>query len=215
MLLAGAIFDLDGTIIDTLPIVIQAFRKAITRFVDRSYMDDEIINLFGPSEEGVLRKVLPDRWEEGLAVYLNEYETHYTQRNIQPYPGIEDALQLLKKREIHTAIVTGKGAYSTAFSLRHAGLEYYFDLVQTGSAEGSVKPRQIKEVLSQWAIEPITAFYLGDSPSDIQDARRSGVIPLAAAWAEISTWDELNAQNPQAIFTTPQEFLKWIAGNLN
>jgi pyrophosphatase PpaX len=214
MQIAGAIFDLDGTIVNTLPIVIEAFRGAITRFVDRSYTDEEITALFGPTEAGVIQRVIPDHWQEGLAVYLNEYERLYAQRNIGPFQGIEDALRLLKGAGVRTAVVTGKGAASTAFSLKKSGLDGYFDLVQTGSPDGPVKPRHILEVLNQWAISPKTAFYLGDSPTDIQDARRVGVVPLGAAWSVTSNLDVLNAQNPQAVFDTPQGFVNWITRNM-
>jgi phosphoglycolate phosphatase-like HAD superfamily hydrolase len=211
MQIAGAIFDLDGTVIDTLPIVIEAFRRAITMFVDRPFTDEDIIRLFGPNEAGVLRKVIPDHWQEGLTVYLNEYEALFTQRNIGPFPGIEDALHLLKNQGIRTAVVTGKGAYSTAFSLKLAHLDDYFDLVLTGSLDGPVKPRRIQEVLTLWAVPPAKVFYLGDSPSDIQDARTAEVIPLGAAWADLLNCDKLKAENPYAIFTTPQEFVDWIS----
>ncbi|MDD1751276.1 MAG: HAD hydrolase-like protein [Methanothrix sp.] len=214
MQIAGAIFDLDGTIVNTLPIVIESFHRAIRRFVDRTYTDDEITALFGPTEAGVLQRVIPNHWQEGLAVYVNEYERLYAQKLIGPFPGIEDALRLLKGAGVRTAVVTGKGADSTAFSLKQSGLDGYFDLVQAGSPDGPVKPSGIQEVLNLWGISPKVAFYLGDSPSDIQDARRVGVIPLGAAWSVSSNLDVLNAQNPLAVFDTPQGFVNWITRNL-
>lgn len=213
MQIEGAIFDLDGTIINTLPIVLEAFRKSITRFVDREYSDEEITAFFGPTEAGVIRQLIPDRWQEGLAIYLNEYESLYTKNHIGSFPGIEDALSLLKSRGVRTAIVTGKGASSTAFSLKQAGIDGFFDLVLTGSSYGPVKPRQIQEVVTRWMIDPKVAFYLGDSPCDVQDARQGGVVPLGAAWADISTRDRLIAQNPLAVFDTPEEFGQWITRN--
>jgi phosphoglycolate phosphatase-like HAD superfamily hydrolase len=213
MAITGAIFDLDGTVLNTLPIVIEAFRMAFTRFTDRFYTDEEITNLFGPSEAGVIQRVIPHQWQDGLEVYLSEYELLFTTRNIEPFPGIEDVLRRLKDRNVLTAIVTGKGATSTAFSLNHTGLDGYFDLVQTGLPDGAFKPEHIQKVLSQWTIGPSEAFYLGDSPSDIQDARTAGVIPLAAAWAEYSDRDQLEARKPEAIFTTPQELAEWLATN--
>jgi len=214
MQITGAIFDLDGTIINTLPIVIEAFRTAITHFVNRPFTDEEIVSLFGPDEAGVIRRAIPDHWKEGLAIYLREYEMLFTQRNIGAFPGVEDALKLLKSHGIRMAVVTGKGAYSTAFSLRHAFLEDYFELVQTGSPDGSVKASRIQEVLAHWALPATTVFYIGDSPSDIRDARISGVIPLGAVWADPFSNDTLKVENPYAIFTTPQVFVNWIYSSL-
>ncbi len=215
MQIEGAIFDLDGTIVNTLPIVIEAFRRAIMRFVDRQYSDEEITALFGPTEAGVIQRVVPDRWQEGLAIYLNEYEALYTRNHIGPFPGIADVLDLLRNRGIRTAIVTGKGADSTDFSLKQAGLDGYFDLVLTGSPHGPVKLKLIQEVLARWSITADKTFYLGDSSSDIQDARNAGVIPLGAAWAQTTDLHNLQAQNPQAIFATTQGFIDWIVGSLS
>lgn len=214
MQIAGAIFDFDGTIVDSLPIVIEAFRRAITRFTGRSITDNEIVSLFGPDEAGVIQRAVPDRWEESLAVYLKEYERLFTQRNIGAFPGIEESLQLLRSHGIRMAVVTGKGTYSTAFSLRHALLENYFEMVETGSPHGSIKSKLIQKVSDRWALPPSRVFYLGDSPSDVHEARIAGVIPLSAAWADPFNTEKLKAENPEAVFTTPQSFINWISSKL-
>lgn len=210
MQISGAIFDLDGTLVDTLPIVIESFRRAINTFRDPPISEEAVTQMFGPSEAGVLQRAIPGTWEEGLAVYLRDYEKLYIQRKIEPFPGIDAVLQLLRSSGVRTAVVTGKGAYSTAFSLRHAGLDGCFDLVQTGSPEGSVKAVRIMETLARWAIPPERAFYLGDSPSDIQDAHSTGVIALAAAWAETADQEALAAQHPSAMFTAAQDLIEWL-----
>ena len=63
MNLGGLIFDLDGTLTDTLPVALAAFREAVRVYSDRSYTDEEIVARFGPTEEGMLQRLVPDRWE--------------------------------------------------------------------------------------------------------------------------------------------------------
>ena len=60
MRLHGVIFDLDGTLGDTLPACFVAFRRALEGFSAREYTDAEIAALFGPSEEGMIQRLVPE-----------------------------------------------------------------------------------------------------------------------------------------------------------
>lgn len=60
-----AIFDLDGTLADTLPLCIQAFRQSVEPLINRSVTDSEIIATFGPSEEGTIKQLAPDGRYQG------------------------------------------------------------------------------------------------------------------------------------------------------
>ena len=213
MQLDGVIFDLDGTLGDTLPVCFAAFRHAMSEFSSRRYTDDEIAALFGPSEEGIIRRLVPDRWQACLMTYLAAYDQE-SARNARLFPGIETALRLLKERGVATAIVTGKGSQSAAISLRHLGLAGHFDSVETGSPEGGIKPLAIRKVLAKWRAMPHQVAYVGDAPSDIEAAREAGVIPLAAAWAATSEPSALTALRPRQIFLSVDTFIEWVEKNI-
>ena len=69
----GVIFDLDGTIGDTVPLCIKAFRKAIEPLIERLVSDEEIIATFGPSEEGTIMALASQFYEEGVTNYLKYF----------------------------------------------------------------------------------------------------------------------------------------------
>ncbi len=209
MKLDGIIFDLDGTLGDTLPVCFAAFRHAMRVFSSRYYTDDEITAQFGPSEEGVIQRLVPGRWKACLEVYLAAYERE-SARNARLFPGIETALQRLKERGVALAIVTGKGAYSAAISLKDLGLAEHFDMVETGSPVGGVKPEAIRNVLAKWDALPHQVVYVGDAPSDIEAAMEAGVIPLGAAWAPTTSAQELRVLAPLEIFHGVECFVRWI-----
>lgn len=213
MKLAGVIFDLDGTLGDTLPVCCAAFRRVLMEFVGREFTDPEIMALFGPSEEGIIQRLVPDRWRACLQAYLREYDAAHA-RYRQPFPGIEAALRALADRHVSLAIVTGKGARSAAISLRHLGLAQQFPLVETGSAEGAAKPVGIRRVLARWSAPPERVAYVGDAPYDMQAAREVGVIPLAAAWASTADPDALRARAPLATFRSVERFIAWIEAHV-
>ena len=209
MRLSGLIFDLDGTLGDTLPVCFAAFRVTFRHYLKREYSDREIRALFGPTEEGIFQDMFPDQWQDALAMYLREYRrAHQTCR--QPFPGIPDALSLLQEREIRLAIVTGKGPGSAKILLEEMGMADAFDIVEAGSPRGGVKPASMRKVLDAWKLPPTTIAYIGDAPSDIRSAHEIGATPLGAGWAGTADCSLLAVLNPLHTFTTTQQFLDWI-----
>lgn len=206
--LHGIIFDLDGTLCDTIPVCIAAFRTAFARHTPRTFTDAEIRALFGPDEEGIARRVAPDAWEACLADYLRAYEAAHVTCPA-PFEGVTPLLAQLRERGVRLGLVTGKGRGSCAITLRRLGLEPFFAAVETGSPTGAVKPERIRAVLHRWGLQPELAAYVGDSPSDVRDAREVGVRAIAAGWAGSTDVDALCAERPDALFTTVAAFAAW------
>lgn len=117
----AVIFDLDGTIANTLPLCIQAFRESIEPLIGKSISDQEIIATFGPSEEGTILALAPDHYEHGVSGYLQRYEILHAMCP-QPFDGIRELLADLRRQEVKMALVTGKGALSTNISLKRFDL---------------------------------------------------------------------------------------------
>jgi phosphoglycolate phosphatase-like HAD superfamily hydrolase len=214
MRLRGMIFDMDGTLCDTLPLCIGAFQHVFTELLGRSYSTEEVLAMFGPSEEGMIRRLIPEGYEPVVAEFLSEYDRLHEGHRIA-FPGIERALELLRERGVVLGVVTGKGADSAAISFRHLGTEGYFDVVQAGSIEGGVKPESIRKVLARWGLPPGEVAYVGDSPSDMADAIEVGVIPLGAGWAATSTVQDPACCGAAVTFESVESFIEWIKGGLN
>ena len=209
MRLAGAIFDLDGTLADTLPACYAAFRAACEGAGGPAYTNEQIRGLFGPSEEGMLQRALPERWEEGLVILLAEYQRHLT-RCPTVFPSITTALDLLRRRRTPLALVTGKGPSTTKMSLTHFGLDGVFDAVEVGSPQGVVKATAIARVVARWGVAAGEVIYVGDAVADVEAARQAGVLPIAAAWAPSAIAEELAAAKPHALFADAREFQAWL-----
>ena len=90
MRLAGAIFDLDGTIADTFAICFSTFRNALACVGVPPLTDAQIHALFGPSEDGMFERVVPGRWQEAFTAYLGEYDRHLPLCTV--FPGVAAAL---------------------------------------------------------------------------------------------------------------------------
>ena len=207
--LRGVIFDLDGTLGNTLPLCIAAFRQAIEPLAARSLTDAEIIATFGPSEEGTIRALAPDHFEAGVADYLRHYEVLHTICP-EPFPEVLDLLNDLKNRSIRLGLVTGKGAKSAWVSLRQFGMADMFECVEAGDPDGPRKAEGIQQILAYWGLKPSEAVYVGDAPSDVIAARTAGVAIVGAAWAETTERELLAAQKPDALLLTVEELKTWL-----
>jgi pyrophosphatase PpaX len=205
----GAIFDLDGTLGDTLPVCYQAFRHVFHEFEGVTYSDEEIARMFGPSEKGIFQKRLPSKWESAWRAYLDRYAQLHPQY-AKRFPGIEQALALFHENNIPLGIVTGKGMESAEISLDELGLASYFDVIEAGDDERGVKPEAIKRIVKRWELSAGNVIYVGDVPYDMRSARQAGVIPIAANWSNTRSREELQSENPAAIFATISEFISWL-----
>ncbi|MEJ2756894.1 MAG: HAD hydrolase-like protein, partial [Anaerolineales bacterium] len=140
MQLNGVIFDLDGTLGNTVPVSVEAIVRAVRAFTGETYTHPEIIARFGPTEQGILRQLVPEEdWEASYRRFLLEYEALHREGGYGVFAGIPEVLDMLHTCQVPTAIVTGKGLDSARISLRYFGLKDAFDVVKAGSLETTVK----------------------------------------------------------------------------
>ena len=209
MPLRGVIFDLDGTIADTLPVCFAAFREVFQDALGRDYTDQEVRAMFGPAEEGIFQRLVPDDWERRLEQFLAAYQRFHSLCP-EPFPGMRLAIEKLREHDIRLGIVTGKGPRSAAISLRELGLDGVFEPVQAGSPNGGVKPDAMRRVLDGWGLPPNEVASIGDARPDVESSRQLGMTSLAAAWASTANFEMLNSLAPDAIFRRVGEFHDWI-----
>ncbi len=205
----GLIFDLDGTLGDTLPVCFRAFARVLGRRLGRPFTDAAIHAMFGPSEEGILARLCPDDPGGALEEYLAEYRSAHAACP-RPFDGIREALETLRGRGVELAIVTGKGPRSASISLEAFDLAKFFPVVEAGSPLGGVKPAAMRRVLDHWGLLPGDVVGVGDAPSDIRSAKQVGMASVAAAWAPGTRADRLAACNPDRLFRHAGALLEWL-----
>ena len=204
------IFDLDGTLADTLPLCIRAFRESIEPLINRQVSDVEILATFGPSEEGTITALAPDHFDKGMESYLQSYVRYHSMCS-KPFAGMEVVLENLMQKGTRIFMVTGKGKRTADISLEYLKLTKYFELIETGSPDGPRKVEGIREILK--AIPEIPkdeVIYVGDSPGDVEASRATGIPVIGAAWAENADHSKLAAQKPDQLFYTVPEFAVWL-----
>lgn len=209
----AVLFDLDGTLADTLPLCIAAFRSAIEPATGAVLSDAEIVATFGPSEEGTIGKLAPNHYDACMAAYLAHYERlHSGWPDL--FADMRGLLDDLRARGVRLGLVTGKGGASTQLSLRQFGLADYFELVETGSPNGPRKADALRIILATWQLASTDAVYIGDAPSDITAARAVGMPVVSAGWAETSDSAALAAMAPDYLATSVDALRVWLLPRL-
>jgi HAD superfamily hydrolase (TIGR01549 family) len=209
-MIKAMIFDLDGTIGNTIPLCIKAFRKSIESFMSKSISDEEIIATFGPSEEGTIKALIPEHYEEGIKRYLYYYQDFHNECS-KPFDGIVEVIRKLKRKGILVAMVTGKGRKSVDITLEQFGMADLFEWIETGSVIGNRKCEGITFAIERFNIKPEEAYYIGDAPSDIIAARDAGVGIFSAAWADRVCLEDLKSLKPDKLFRTIKEFDEFVS----
>jgi phosphoglycolate phosphatase/pyrophosphatase PpaX len=210
----AVIFDLDGTLGNTIPLCIEAFRKSIEPLINRTISDQEIIATFGPSEEGTIMALAPDSYEKGISSYLYFYE-HLHEKCPKPFDGILNLLNILRDRKIRLAMVTGKGKHSTEISLRKFDITHYFEKIETGHRSGPRKSEGIMNVLNYFGdINKNEIIYVGDAPGDINACKAIGIPIIAVAWADTAEPEKLKELLPEQLFLSIIEFTNWLSSEI-
>lgn len=207
--LKSVIFDMDGTITDSLALCVEAFRWAVEPFMKRKVSDDEILAAFGPSDEGTVRILVPDAIDACMEQFLYHYRRLHPIMCPKPFDGMTDILDWLKKREVPVGLVTGKGPQSLAITLEELDLGRYFDAIETGSPLCANKPECLRNILSQFNHLPSESLYIGDMSTDIIACREVSIPIYSAAWADTVNLPKLESLHPDKIVRSVKE-LKFL-----
>lgn len=192
-------FDMDGTIADTIPMCIKAFRNSVSPYTDHELSEEEILHTFGLNEIGMVKAVANQNWKSAIEDFYFQYESLHNEVT-GTFPGILNLLNFLKEKKIITALITGKGRKSCTITLEKLGLSKIFDETLYGSEISPNKKENMGYLLKKYSISKEEFCYIGDTVQDIKDCQDIGVMCFSAAWQESPNSDMLEKENPDHVF---------------
>lgn len=207
----AVLFDFDGTLADTLPLVYRSFREMWRGVDGRELSDEEILSLFGPPEEEIIRQRVP---EEQLEASLEEYYSLYQkfhEEEVEQVPQMLQLLRDLKENGYQVGVVTGKGRRSAEISLAKLEMADLVDILVTGSDVRRYKPHPegIQKALSQLGCSPEEGIYVGDSPGDVHAGLAAGVGTVGVRWFVGSDSRPFDPK-PQLVAESVEVFQNWL-----
>ena len=220
----GVIFDLDGTLVDTLGDIAACMNKALEKhgfpvLETASYRDKVgwgIRRLASLCLEDCLRinSNNPESPEKSSALLAEDAMAFYSQAPLvftKPYPGILELVAELKQKKIKTAVLTNKPNPITQLVVAGLFPDTSFNLVQ-GEVFGQPRkpdPASVWELLVEMDMNPADVIFVGDSEVDIETAVSSGCFPLGVSWGYRSRETIINA-GARHIIDRPEEILELL-----
>ena len=203
------LFDLDGTLIDSGPIIIASMQHAVRTVLGREIPADELGTTIGG--QGIVAQMSAidaERSDELVEVYKEHNDGLH--ENLEAFDELLELLPGLRAEGRRLGIVTAKRHRTVALALaRFPVLGSSFDVVVAHEDTGRHKPDPDPVLLAVERLEGSSddAAYVGDSPFDIGAAKAAGVYAIAVGWGGIHPDERLLAQEPDAFVRTPQELL--------
>jgi pyrophosphatase PpaX len=201
------VFDLDGTIVDTVELIVESFRFA-TRTVLGEVLPDAVI-IAGVGQPLMIQM---ERLSEAHARELYDVYRDYNHRRhdelIRGYDGVTEMLEGLKAAGRRLGIVTSKSRDTTQMAFRAVGLADQFDVVVTASdtTEHKPSPAPLLLCLERLGADAAGSIYVGDSPYDIRAGAAAGMATAAVAWGVFGK-EALLAAAPDYWLEEPRELL--------
>lgn len=205
----GIIFDIDGTLTYTNRLIFDSFNHIAEKYLNKKFSDEEIIALFGPTEDVILKQMFPDKFE---AVRKSYYEYYNKNHDIALlYSGMKELLLDVKRENIILGIFTGKGRTSSLITLNFLGIRELFDMIVTGDdvKEHKPSPEGILKFVETFHLNSKEVLMVGDAPSDIKASIEAGVDIASVIWDSYSE-HEVRKLNSKNIFHTVEELRNFI-----
>jgi len=209
----GVIFDIDGTLTSTNELIFSTFNHITKKYLNKTMTDQEIIALFGPTEEKILEDWFGEQAPAVKSDYYNFYNDNHHLADI--YPGMRELLQFLNEQNILLSIYTGKGREASLITLKKLGIDHNFDLIITGSdvAEHKPSPEGIQLFVDKFQLQKEKVLMVGDAPADIYAARSAGVDVASVLWDSYA-YDKVLTMKSDYLFHSVEELHQFFSANL-
>jgi pyrophosphatase PpaX len=215
-----ALFDLDGTLIDTTELILQSFAHAFDAHLPgRLPTRADLVSTFGRSLPAALLELSvlngaadPERLADEMLVTYREFQRQHHDTLIQPFDGIGEMLADLEARGYRLGVVTSKMQHFARRGMRIFDLEKYFDVAvfHDDVTRHKPDPEPLLEAARRASVDPREAFYIGDSIHDVVAGRAAGMTTVAVLWGPFER-DVLEAVTPHHIVAAPDGLLELLS----
>jgi pyrophosphatase PpaX len=205
------LFDLDGTVVDSGPIILASMRHATREVLGRDFGDAELMQAVGgPGLEAQMAAFAPERVAELVQVYRAHNEPLHDA--LEACVGMEDVLLRLHADGHRLGVVTAKRRSTVELAFARVPVAHLFETVVGGDETERHKPDPQPLLLAAERLQadPAETAYVGDSPFDIRAAKAAGMHAVAVTWGRIHDRERLAREEPDAIVDAPRELLEHL-----
>lgn len=201
------LFDLDGTLVDSIELIVQASEHAFATVMGHTPSRAVLMAGIGkPLVEQFQRYARDEDQMHELIRTYRSYQLAHHDRLTLPYDGVNDVVAHLAAAGRSLGVVTSKIEPLAHRALRHVGLDPHFPLVVgiESTTRHKPNPDPLWFAMERLGASPAETVYVGDSPFDLQAARAAGIDSIAVTWGAFDT-ATLTAESPSRVAHTAAE----------
>jgi phosphoglycolate phosphatase/pyrophosphatase PpaX len=206
----AVIFDRDGTLFDSLPVILRAFNYGIEPFVTTAPTDEQWFAAFGRDEPEVMAVFIDAKHkQEAYERFFRYYREHF--HEIVLFPGMREIVERLHQNGAKLALFTGAGKETAEYCLEKEKILHYFDELVTGDVVTKPKPdpEGIFKAMRTLQSQPSETLVVGDSGSDVLAGQVAGATTVLVRWGGFVPPHDLPC-NPDYVFKAVQEFYEFL-----
>ena len=209
-----ALFDLDGTVLDTYAPILESMRYATKTVFGEALPDSKLVSMVGQPLVTQMQAFAAERGcGSEVADELTRVYREYNERDLDeksfPFPGIPEAIASLKNAGFTVGVVTSKRAVLATKSLKAHGLFDAFACVNGAEDSTAHKPDPdpLLTAAKKLGVSPDRCVYVGDSPYDLQAAHAASMPCVGVTWGKFFGRDILLEQMPSVLIASPEELV--------
>jgi pyrophosphatase PpaX len=207
--LQTVLFDLDGTLIDSVRLILDSYHHTLTHHGLPPRTDDHWLKGVGTplNVQFAEWRDTPEQLEAMIATY-REFNLKHHDRMVTVYPGVVEAVREIKAAGRQTGLVTSKNRQGAIRGLRLVGLEALMDVLVCADEVINPKPHPepVEKAVELLGADPGTTVYVGDSIHDMHSGRAAGVRTAAALWGPFGR-SHLESASPDYWLVTPVDLV--------
>lgn len=212
----AVIFDLDGTLLDTLGDIADSMNSVLARNGLPVHSRDTYRSFIGEGMDVLVRRALPEGMRDGTTIsrfvlsMREEYDKRWAETSI-PYPGIPELLDGLTEEGVLLAVLSNKlDSFTKEMVRKLLGAWKFFEVRGlVFSMPRKPDPALALEIALNMNMKPESIFFVGDSDIDMKTALNAGMIPVGVSWGYQSV-DRLAASGANTILGKPRDLLEYL-----
>lgn len=183
----GVLFDLDGTLVDSLEDLTDAVNHLLVSFGKPALATHAVRSMVGKGAGSLVQKALstdsPADIERGMRLFLDFNARHIADKS-RLYPGVREILDKLAAADIRLAIVSNKNESLSRLILQALDAERYFSVICGGNSFSEMKPSPLPllQAMEQLGTTSDSTVMVGDSINDILAGKRAGITTIGCSW---------------------------------
>lgn len=214
----AVIFDLDGTLADTIASITYCGNLALSRFGLPSFGEEDYKHFVGDGAAMLIRRALLAAGDERLEHFDEVYETYLEifakdcMYQVKPYEGICALLEELKRLSVRIAVLSNKPDRDSLRVVEALFGKGYFDFVQGQRADIPRKPDPagVYRIMEAFVLPAGDFLYVGDSGVDMKTGRAAGIFTVGVLWG-FRDREELVENGADAVISKPLELLSHLS----